>query len=256
LADRDQFCMVNAGSPLGYDAVISTAPCRGSLRYTLFLFDAGPRYCVYDPISLALRGYHAHDGKAGFDAITCGSTPADYDIAACAGTSCQSLSGVRANGTLDGGGLDADGSLSTHRVCGDLAERDLHSIDDVKAALRASPAFPFPGGWGPCTGTFALCPAVAPDLSFDQQVTMMQCGANYETGFRAMLTFPVTIVEAGPQTSTGSPIYELQIQAGADVKKFVLTAQGQPGGAVGFKLLEPGLMPPQATAFEPLAPLP
>jgi hypothetical protein len=252
--------MVNAGSPLGYDAVISTAPCRGLLRYTRFLFDAGPRYCVYDPISLALQGYYAHDGKAGFDAITCGSTPADYDIAACAGASCPSLSGAGTNasdaGTLDEGGPDADGSFDTHRVCGDLAERDLHSIDDVKAALRASPAFPFPGGWGPCTGTVGLCPAGAPDLSFDQQVTMMQCGANYETGFRAVLTFPITIVEAGPQTSTGSPVYELQIQAGADLKKFVVTAQGRPGGAVGFKLLESGLMPPQVTAFEPLQPLP
>ncbi len=99
VADEARFCMKEA--PF-YDAVISTAPCRGLLRYTRFLFDAGPRYCVYDPSTLALRGYRAYDGKLGFEATTCGSTAADYDITGCAGNSCPKDASVNSSGSASG----------------------------------------------------------------------------------------------------------------------------------------------------------
>jgi hypothetical protein len=99
VADEAQFCVKEA--PF-YDAVISAAPCRGLLRYTRFLFDAGPRYCVYDPGTLALQGYYAYDGKAGFQAITCGSTAADYDITGCAGNSCPKDAAVNSSGSSGG----------------------------------------------------------------------------------------------------------------------------------------------------------
>lgn len=123
LADRGRFCMVNAGSPLGYDAVVSTAPCRGLWRYTRFLFDAGPRYCVYDPSTLALRGYYAHDGKAGVDAITCGATPADFDMTGCAGASCPGAdasvdSSVSGAGSFDAGSFPQCGTTcSGSQIC-------------------------------------------------------------------------------------------------------------------------------------------
>ena len=88
LADQTAFC---AKAQPDFDAFVSTAACGGLLRYTRHLFDAGPRYCTYDPTTHALRGYRAFDGKALFQAISCGSTSADFDDTGCAGTSCPAM---------------------------------------------------------------------------------------------------------------------------------------------------------------------
>jgi hypothetical protein len=135
VADEAQFCVKEA--PF-YDAAISTAPCRGLLRYTRFLFDAGPRYCVYDPGTLALRGYRAYDGKAGFEATTCGSTAADYDITGCAGNSCPKDASVNSSGS-SGGPPDA-GTFA----CGTTTCSGSHYCIDESGGPRPPPdASPF-----------------------------------------------------------------------------------------------------------------
>ena len=84
-ADQLAFCAKEA--PL-LATFLSTATCRGGLHYTRYLFDAGPRFCVYDPATLALVGYRAVDGKAGFELTSCGANEADFDDQGCAGTTC------------------------------------------------------------------------------------------------------------------------------------------------------------------------
>jgi hypothetical protein len=74
-----------------FDAALTSTTCRGFLRYTRYLFDAGPRTCLYDPTTLALRGYYAFDGKAMFKAITCGSTPDQYDSKDCGVLTCEGV---------------------------------------------------------------------------------------------------------------------------------------------------------------------
>jgi hypothetical protein len=74
-----------------FTANVSATACRGSLRYTRYLFDGGPRTCLYDPATLALRGYYAFDGKAMYQAITCGSSREDYDDKECKLVSCSDL---------------------------------------------------------------------------------------------------------------------------------------------------------------------
>jgi hypothetical protein len=124
LADQAAFCMRQAP---GFDAFISTGSCRGLLRYTRHLFDGGPRYCVYDPNSFALRGYHAVDAKAGLETITCGATSADFDDTGCTGASCWS-----SDASL---GSVTDGS----RAVGDAPSNDSPfdaPISDAEAACR------------------------------------------------------------------------------------------------------------------------
>ena len=86
IADQSAFCAANA-LPL-FDTFLSSASCRGSLHYTRYLFDAGPRFCLYDPTTGALVGYRAVDAKAGFEQTSCGSNQADFDDQGCAGTTC------------------------------------------------------------------------------------------------------------------------------------------------------------------------
>jgi hypothetical protein len=74
-----------------YSADLSTSACRSFLRYTRYLFDAGPRTCLYDPITLDLRGYRAFDGKAMFEATTCDSTPDQYDGKGCGVLTCADV---------------------------------------------------------------------------------------------------------------------------------------------------------------------
>jgi len=155
-----------------------------------------------------------------------------------------------------GSGADADAQPVQPRACGELPERDLHSIDEVKAALLASPAFPFPAGWQPCRRNIEICPPAAPYLSFDKELTTMKCGQNSERGFYSTLTFPMTIVDSGQKTATGTPIYQLEIQGDGGVNHFDVAALGQLGGPVGIKLLQNDLSSPYWAVFEPLASLP
>jgi hypothetical protein len=89
LADKATFCKSPSSLPYPmFDAFLSTNSCHGFLRYTKHLFDGGPRFCIYDPGSLVLVGYYIVDGKALFEAISCGSTKTDFDDTACAGSTC------------------------------------------------------------------------------------------------------------------------------------------------------------------------
>jgi hypothetical protein len=88
MADNGAFC-AHQGKQPGFAAFLSTEVCGGFLHYDRQLFDAGPRACLYDPATLALRGYRAQDPKAGFSAITCGSAPADFDDRTCKAATCS-----------------------------------------------------------------------------------------------------------------------------------------------------------------------
>jgi hypothetical protein len=86
------FCAENDKDGFGlFTATRSTSACRGYLRYTLHLFDGGPRYCLYDPATGKLRGYRAFDGKAMYMATTCGSSPGDYVEEGCAAVNCNNV---------------------------------------------------------------------------------------------------------------------------------------------------------------------
>jgi hypothetical protein len=86
------FCAKEWRGGMGsFSAERSATACRGFLRYTRHLWDAGPRMCIYDPITLELRGYHAIDGKAMYQAITCGLSREDFDDKDCPLVSCADL---------------------------------------------------------------------------------------------------------------------------------------------------------------------
>jgi len=81
------FCAKNA--PF-FEAFRSKGVCKGRLRYTRHLFDGGPRFCLYDPVTLALVGWGAFDGKAGFEQFSCGIKRDDFfDDQGCEGTTCM-----------------------------------------------------------------------------------------------------------------------------------------------------------------------
>jgi hypothetical protein len=80
------FCVKNA--PF-FEAFRSKGVCRGWLRYTRHLFDGGPRFCLYDPVTLALVGWGAFDGKANFEQFSCGIKRDDFfDDQGCEATGC------------------------------------------------------------------------------------------------------------------------------------------------------------------------
>jgi hypothetical protein len=85
IADQIAFCAKEA--PF-FGSFLSTVSCRGGLHYTKYLFDAGPRYCVYDPATRQLVGYRAFDGKALFEKTSCGLDEADFDDQGCVGMTC------------------------------------------------------------------------------------------------------------------------------------------------------------------------
>jgi hypothetical protein len=99
---KDAFC---AQQMPEFDAFFSTARCHDRLHFTRYLFDGGPRYCVYDPATLKLTGYGAFDGKAMFEQLSCGTDRAAFDEQGCAGEMCP--------GPSDGGTSDAaDGATA------------------------------------------------------------------------------------------------------------------------------------------------
>jgi hypothetical protein len=54
-------------------------------------FDAGPRTCLYDPVTLKLVGYGAFDPKAMIEERTCTIAREDFDDRDCPGVTCQAL---------------------------------------------------------------------------------------------------------------------------------------------------------------------
>jgi hypothetical protein len=61
-----------------FDADRSGTACQGFLRYNRYLFDAGPRFCLYNPVTLALAGYYGVGTKSMFRQITCGASPQQF----------------------------------------------------------------------------------------------------------------------------------------------------------------------------------
>ncbi len=90
LADQIDFCVK---TELDHEANRSIGACRGFLRYTVHLFDAGPRYCLYDPITLKFAAYGAFDGKVMFEMWTCGFKREDFGDEGCAITTCEAPDG-------------------------------------------------------------------------------------------------------------------------------------------------------------------
>lgn len=64
------YCAAHRGHS-EFSLVRSTAACGPWLRYSLYLFDAGPRNCLYDPKTEKLVGYAFFDGKASWQKRTC-----------------------------------------------------------------------------------------------------------------------------------------------------------------------------------------
>src|SRR3954468_23426359 len=85
MADRNAFC---AKTSPGFDVFLSTAVCRGALHYTRYLFDGGPRRCLYDGATGQLTGYGASDPKVMFSSRSCGPDPNDFDDRGCPGLTC------------------------------------------------------------------------------------------------------------------------------------------------------------------------
>jgi hypothetical protein len=112
-AAKASFCIDQRRFPM-FDTFLSTDACRGFLRYTRYLFDAGPRYCLYDPMTLALRGYRASDGKALYEAMTCGSASSDFGDKDCAGTACP----------------------VSQAACNDLQRRAAEKVAEIAASVQ------------------------------------------------------------------------------------------------------------------------
>ena len=91
--DREAFCSKKPHP--SYSVFVSTAPCRGALHYVRYLFDAGPRHCLYDPATRKLIGYGAFDAKVSYSAWTCGHDRADFDAKGCEGLACPEPSDAR-----------------------------------------------------------------------------------------------------------------------------------------------------------------
>jgi hypothetical protein len=96
IADKFEFCTTRPNE-IVYDAFRSTEACRGWLRYALHPFDAGPRYCLYDPATGRLAGYEAIAGKASYEEWTCGFGREDFNERDCPGLTCAQVE------TPDGG---------------------------------------------------------------------------------------------------------------------------------------------------------
>jgi hypothetical protein len=63
------------------------------LRYTRYLFDGGPRYCQYDPVSGSLTGFAHFDGKAMYEAWSCDTPKEDFSDRDCPGLACGQRDG-------------------------------------------------------------------------------------------------------------------------------------------------------------------
>ncbi|MFO0734859.1 MAG: hypothetical protein U0270_03230 [Labilithrix sp.] len=64
------FCADRGKSPM-FTLARSGGACGPYLRYTTFLFDGGPRNCLYDPKTEKLVGFGFFDGKASWQQRTC-----------------------------------------------------------------------------------------------------------------------------------------------------------------------------------------
>jgi hypothetical protein len=91
IEDNTQFCAAHADGL--FSAFVSTEACRGRLRYTQHVFDGGPRYCQYDPISERLTGFAHFDGKALYEAWSCDTPKEDFDDRDCPGLTCEQRDG-------------------------------------------------------------------------------------------------------------------------------------------------------------------
>ena len=69
-----------------FSTTLSRSPCEGYLRYTAYLFDGGPRYCLYDPTTFALVGYGISDTKALHEEYSCGIDQALFAPETCSST--------------------------------------------------------------------------------------------------------------------------------------------------------------------------
>lgn len=85
-ADKEGFCATRQMPD--FDVFVSTSACRGRFLYTKHLFDGGPRSCLYDPATGKLAGYRAYDGKARYEAFSCGVDASAYEEAGCSGATC------------------------------------------------------------------------------------------------------------------------------------------------------------------------
>jgi hypothetical protein len=172
LTARDAFCARN--DPF-FDTFFSSAPCHDGLHYTRYLFDGGPRYCVYDPATLKLTGYGAFDGKAMFQQFSCGTERAAFDDQGCAGEGCP-VPPDAASGDADAAPADAqahpevppalldaareaDGSAPTVEVRCDLVDQDcptasdscIFTCENARLVTSCFPAQANPGKLGePC----------------------------------------------------------------------------------------------------------
>lgn len=100
-----------------FEAFLSKAPCRGRLHYTRYLFDGGPRYCLYDAATMRLAGYAAFDGKAMFKEVSCGVAEDDFSDRGCDGETCPEK-------RLDGGALLTDAAVGQVPVHCDVVAQD------------------------------------------------------------------------------------------------------------------------------------
>jgi hypothetical protein len=64
------FCGSRGKTP-GFSLSRSNAACGPWLRYSTYLFDAGPRNCLYDPTTEKLAGFGFFDGKANWQQRSC-----------------------------------------------------------------------------------------------------------------------------------------------------------------------------------------
>jgi hypothetical protein len=88
IADKATFCAKNKSAPF-FGAFRSTEACRGWLRYSGFVFDSGPRSCLYDGVTKRLAGSGVFDGKALYQEWTCGFNPSDFNDEGCPGSGCE-----------------------------------------------------------------------------------------------------------------------------------------------------------------------
>lgn len=64
------FCASRGKQP-NFTVSRSMGACGPWLRYSLFLFDGGPRNCLYDPKTEKLAGFAFFDGKASWQQRSC-----------------------------------------------------------------------------------------------------------------------------------------------------------------------------------------
>jgi hypothetical protein len=146
-------------------------------------------------------------------------------------------------------GADAFTSDTSASECGQLVPARLHTIDQVKSALRSSRAFPFPGGWHPCSGHGFCTTPDAPAMSFATDLSQASCGAGYESGFVPMFNYPMTI----EQLATDLFAIDVELTT-SQHSKFIVQALGSAEAPGELRLIDDAKL--EATNYRPLPPLP